>query len=385
VGLLKWVLVFRVFYYVVTFLLAVTASYLVFSKAYGLASSYGDSYVSDEIYYVDSSRRILERVFNVSLSYHSYSGRTAGDYFNLEHPPLGKYIIALSMATCGDKPLCWRLPGVIEVSLIPLILYITYAATRHPLGPLAGSVAALAASTDPVLHRVGSVALLDPHLAFFTTLSLALAVHGRYVASALFAGISVSVKISGLGTMLGYMLSLYKVDGVKRRLAMVLLAIALTAIVQIAIHAPLALYFGPWRMVEETVNAIKWHTTSRPPDGPPYSSPSGWILNVAPFPLTFNPTPVKAELNTILHLVALAYSTYILVLGLIWGLKGYRVTAPLYYAGVTLAYWAVYIAGNRTLYSFYAIQLTPLAAATIAELLLQMARPTRGSTQPTTS
>jgi predicted membrane-bound dolichyl-phosphate-mannose-protein mannosyltransferase len=185
--------------------------------------------------------------------------------------------------------------------------------------------------------------------------------------------------------MLGYMLSLYKVNGIKRRLAMVLLAIALTAIVQLAIHAPLALYFGPWRMVEETVNAIKWHTTSRPPDGPPYSSPSGWILNVAPFPLTFNPTPVKAELNTILHLVALAYSTYILVLGLIWGLKGYRVTAPLYYAGVTLAYWAVYIAGNRTLYSFYAIQLTPLAAATIAELLLQMARPTRGSTQPTTS
>jgi predicted membrane-bound dolichyl-phosphate-mannose-protein mannosyltransferase len=60
-----------------------------------------------------------------------------------------------------------------------------------------------------------------------------------------------------------------------------------------------------------------------------------------------------------------------MVLGLLWGLRGYRVTAPLYYAGVTLAYWAVYVAGNRTLYSFYAIQLTPLAAATVAELVLQ--------------
>ena len=369
--------VFRVSYYVVTFLIAVTASYLVFSKAYGLALGYGDVYVSDEIYYVDSSRRILERVFNANVSYYSYSGRTADNYFNLEHPPLGKYIIASSMVVCGDKPLCWRLPSLIEVSLIPLILYVTYATVRHPLGPLAGSAAALAASADPILHRVGSVALLDPHLAFFTTISLALAVHSRYVASALFAGLALSVKISGVGTIIGYMLSLYKVDSVRRRLTIVLLALALIAFIQVAVHTPLALHFSPQRMVEETVNAVRWHTTSRPPDGPPYSSPSGWILNVAPFPLTFNPTPVRAELNTLIHIIALAYSMYILVIGLLGGLKSYRITAPLYYAGVTLAYWAVYIAGNRTLYSFYAIQLTPLAAATIAELTLQTHKPSK--------
>ncbi len=368
---MSYTLMFRVFYYALTFILALLASYTVFVKSYGLASSYPEGYVSDEIYYVDSSRRLLERVFGVRIDYYRYSGRTADDYFNLEHPPLGKYIIASSMLVCGDKPLCWRLPSVIEASLIPLILYFAYATLRHPLGPLAGSIAALAASTDPVLYRVGSVAMLDTHLAFFTALSLALAVHSRYLASAILAGLALSVKISGVGTIIGYLLSLYRVEGVRRRLIIALASLLLVAVVVVLAHVPLALHFSPKRVVDETINAIRWHTTSRPPDGPPYSSPSGWILNVAPFPLSFNPTPVKAELNTLLHLVALAYSTYILVQGLLVGLKGYRIVAPLYYAGVTLAYWSVYIAGNRTLYSFYAIQLTPLAAATIAELTLQ--------------
>ena len=129
---------FRVLYYLATFLVAVGASYLVFSKAYALASGYVDDYVSDEIYYVDTARRILQRVFGAQLDYHRYSGSTADDYFNLEHPPLGKYIVAISMVVCGDKPLCWRLPSVLEASLIPLLLYFTYAAVRHPLGPLAG-------------------------------------------------------------------------------------------------------------------------------------------------------------------------------------------------------------------------------------------------------
>ena len=358
-------------YYLSTLLLALIASYQVFSRAYALASSYPDPYVSDEIYYVDSARRYLQHIFGVELDYFNYSGRTADDYYNLEHPPLGKYIIALSMTICGDKPLCWRLPSVIEVTLIPLILYLAYALTRNPLGPLAGSIAALAASVDPVLYNVGSVAMLDPHLAFFTTISLALSVHGRHLLAAATAGLALSVKISGVGTVIGFLLTLYRVESVKRRLIIALLSIALIAVIVTLVHLPLATYFTPERIVDETIRAIKWHTTSRPGDGPPYSSPSGWILNVAPFPLSYNPKPVRAELNTPLHLIALAYSTYILVLGLTQGLKGHRVVAPLYYAGVTIAYWAAYIAGNRTLYSFYAIQLTPLAAATIAELIIQ--------------
>jgi len=378
---LRAVSAFRVLYYLATFLVAAGASYLVFSKAYALASGYADGYVSDEIYYVDTARRILQRVFGAQLDYHSYSGSTADDYFNLEHPPLGKYIVALSMVVCGDKPLCWRLPSVLEASLIPLLLYFTYAAVRHPLGPLAGAVAALAASSDPTLYRVGSVALLDTHLAFFTALSLAFAVHGRYVASALFAGLALSVKISGSGTLLGYMLSLHRVEG-RRRLVLAAVALAVVATVVAVVHLPLALHFGPQKVVVETVNAVKWHTTSRPLDGPPHSSPLGWVLNENPFPLSFYPVPVKAELNTAVHLVALAYSVYVVVAGLLWGLRDRELTAPLYYAGATLAYWSAYVAGNRTLYSFYAIQLTPLAAAVIAELVLRAYRLIEGELPP---
>ncbi|MDM7275407.1 MAG: glycosyltransferase family 39 protein [Thermoprotei archaeon] len=357
-------------YYLVTLAVALGSSVYIFTSAYSLASSYGDRYVSDEIYYVDSARRLLQRVFHVDINYHNYSGKTSEDYYNLEHPPLGKYLIGLSMIVCGDKPTCWRLPGIIEASLMPLILYIAYATLRNPLAPAAGAVAALALALDPIVYRATSVAMLDAHLAFITSLSIALSVRGRFAAAGVLAALSSTVKISGAGTILGYLMSLYRVDRVKKRLALAIASIAAAALLYALVHAPLASHFGVERIVDENIRAVKWHTTTRPPGGPPASNPSGWILNVAPFAYTFDPAPVYAELNTIIHLVALAFSVYILVTGILWGMREYSLAATLYYAGITLAYWAVYIAGNKTLYSFYAIQLSPAAAGTLAELLL---------------
>ncbi len=357
-------------YYLVTLAIALGSSIYIFTSAYSLASSYGDRYVSDEIYYVDSARRLLQRVFHVEINYHDYSGRTSDDYYNLEHPPLGKYLIGLSMIVCGDKPICWRLPGIIEASLMPLILYFAYATLRNPLAPAAGAAAALALALDPIVYRASSVAMLDSHLAFITSLSIALSARGRFIASGAIAALSGSVKISGAGTILGYLMSLYRIESVKRRLALALLSIIAAATLYALIHAPLASHFGVERIVDENIRAVKWHTTTRPPGGPPASNPSGWILNVAPFIYTFDPAPVYAELNTLIHLTALAFSVYILVTGILWGMREYSLAATLYYAGITLAYWAVYIAGNKTLYSFYAIQLSPAAAGTLAELLL---------------
>ncbi|MEN2999830.1 MAG: glycosyltransferase family 39 protein [Acidilobaceae archaeon] len=355
-------------YYLATAAVALMASLFIGWEAYSLASAYQEDYVTDEIYYVDSARRLLERVFGIDAE-GSYSNRTREDYFNLEHPPLGKYVIAASILLCGDVPMCWRLPGIAAGALMPLVLYATYATTRHPLGPAAGAMAALALASDPIVSATASVAMLDIQLSLLTAISIALAVKGRYALSLLAAVLSLNVKISGAGTFFGSVMNLYRVE--ERRERLKLLAFGALAILPLSLllHAPLMAYFGPGEIARETLEAIRWHTSSRP-EGPPASSPSGWLTNAAPFPFSYNPRPVLAEVNTALHLLALIFSVYVVLNHLLPPTQPYRLSAPLFYASITLAYWAVFVAGNRTLYSFYAVQLSPAAAGALAELVL---------------
>lgn len=354
--------------YATTFAIALLSSLYVLHGSLSLATSYSEVYVSDEIYYVDSARRIMRDVFGASVREASFSNRTAADYYNLEHPPLGKYFIALAISV-SDSPLCWRMPSAALAALIPLLLYATYA-SRGPLGAIAGASASIAAAADPILRVMGSVAMLDMYLAFFTALSMAFAYNGRHLLSLLFAALSLNVKISGIGTLLGSLMSLYHVESLRERVKLALLGLAMVLAVSLAIHAPLIAHFGPDRMLHETVSALKWHTTSRPKDGPPYSNPSGWILNAAPFPLSFDPLVVEARVNTLVHLVALTAAVYYILRGITMGLGEIRIAAPLYYGAITMAYWMAFLAGNQTLYSFYAVQLSPAAAATVAELTI---------------
>ncbi|GBF09557.1 conserved hypothetical protein, partial [Aeropyrum pernix] len=131
----------RLALWVVSLLIALAASVYTGLSAYDTASFFDSvepRYVSDEIYYVDTARRLLQNVFQVDIDYYSYSGKTSENYYNAEHPPLGKYIIALSMLLCGDRPLCWRLPSIVEAGLIPVILWAGLAlAYRGVLGPVA--------------------------------------------------------------------------------------------------------------------------------------------------------------------------------------------------------------------------------------------------------
>jgi len=45
------------------------------------------------------------------------------DYLNTEHPPLGKYLIALSIILLGDHPFHWRVPSIVSGVLMILLLY----------------------------------------------------------------------------------------------------------------------------------------------------------------------------------------------------------------------------------------------------------------------
>ena len=352
--------------------LLISTSY-VYSESYNLALLYyksGKEYVSDEIYYVDVARRYLQRIFNVDIDYWNYSGKTDDNYYNSEHPPLGKYIIALSMVACGDKPICWRLPGVVEATLIPIILCVAYARINS-IWILAATSAASGAASDYILHRAGSVALLDIHVAFFTSLAILAALRGRLLLAGFLSGFATSAKMSGAAAILALFIIIYgrkDINGrVKVRLFLSIILASLS--IYILTYAPLISYFGFEWFIREHIGAISWHTTSRPPNGPPTSTPFGWIINVNPFYYSVVKVRVAAELNTITHLLAFSASVILLILYLDGRIKRPPVSA-IFYIAILAFYYIVIIAGNHTLYSFYGVHLTPAMGGTLAEATL---------------
>lgn len=353
---------------------ALAAGAYVGLSSYSTASLFDEiepRYVSDEIYYVDVARRLLENVFGVELDYYDYSGKTNEDYYNPEHPPLGKYIIAAAMLACGDKPLCWRLPSIVEASLIPVILWAGFVtAFRNPAGYIAGVAAALGAASDNVLHVMGSVAMLDIHQAFFTAIAIALTLNRRFILAAIAAGLAAGVKMSGgavvLAVAVAAAISLRK--SLAERVTIFAAMLLVSGLVYAFLYLPLILHFGLSWVIEETIDAIRWHTSSRP-EGPPTSTPLGWIFNTNPFYLSYSGEVLPASTNTFLHLYAVLALLGALVAEYMrpgsWPGKSF-----LFLFFLILLYGVVFASGNRTLYSFYSVQLTPAAAAILAEALI---------------
>ncbi len=332
------------------------------ARSLSLAMAYDDYdmlYVSDEIWYVNTARKILIEVFGFRGNLLQVSGVIGKDYYNLEHPPLGKYIIALSMALCGDKPLCWRLPGVIEASLIPLILAWGFR-LRFP----EAAVAAAAAAADPVLVTAGSVAMLDVHLAFFTALSLALMARGHMIPASIAAAAALSTKISA--APLAVLAIVYSAC---RRGVYYSIAILLTMIlVYTMLWIPLGWHLGLETIIAANLGAPRYHTMPRP-HGPPTSTPLGWILNVNPFYYSVGAITVPALTNTTIHLIAISSALILATLYMARRLGAVFPVASFTLIGIYAAYYIVFYSGNTTLYSFYSAQLTPVAAMVIGEML----------------
>lgn len=336
-------------------------------------------YTSDEVYYVNVARRILQRVFSVhGVQWWESKGNLSEDYMNTEHPPLGKYIIAVSMLACGDRPECWRLPGAVEAALIPVALYLGYAAAgrrlgRPLLGVVAGVAAAAAAAGDKILVEESAVAMLDIHVAFFTALAVSAAAAGRIRLAYASAALAASVKYNGAFVLPAVWLAAWFWGRSRARVARVVGESLIAAVlVQLVLWAPLMVKLGgsgplhqlEWLM-QQVSGALAWHTQARG-QGPPTSPPWLWPLNYNPSYLSFEPV-VGGEVTSIVHMTA-----FIAAAGLAVYCFPSRCPSVGSYslAFIMLGYLAVYLAGNNTLYSFYAVQLSPAAAGVMGDLAL---------------
>lgn len=299
------------------------------------------------------------------------------NYLNTEHPPLGKYLIAISIALLGDYPLHWRIPSVVSGVLMILLLY--YLALNISRSPWIALLAASLAAVDPLFKALGSIALLDIFVATTSVAAAIAIVERRYVAASILIGISASFKFNGLFTLIPMMI-IYLRDLVRVRRSIDLETTykyiewlfknaAIIVLVFLIASAPFIAGYGLGGWLRDTINSFKWHTSEKCPSSkagcPTSSFPIDWFIGVNAFTLYVNPT-IVAMGNYIFWTASLWLSILFIPAAKTFRKVGYPLLLLL---GTLLGYIMLWIVGGRTQYSFYAIHLLPFTYLVLASML----------------
>jgi predicted membrane-bound dolichyl-phosphate-mannose-protein mannosyltransferase len=153
----------------------------------------GGSLIFDETYYVNAARVILRIPVPEGAP---YGDATLGLDPNLEHPPLGKVAIALSMALFGDTAIGWRVPSLIAglVGLVAMYGIVRAAGETPWLGVLAVSILSL----DNLTFVHGRIGTLDMMALAPMMVGAWLGLRGRPALAGVAFAVAVLVKITAI-------------------------------------------------------------------------------------------------------------------------------------------------------------------------------------------
>ena len=325
----------------------------------------------------------LPRVVGYSVGYCYPNAGGVLRYMNLEHPPLGKYLVALSMVLCGDRPYCWRLPSIASGTGVLVLQYLLVTATVGGFwGYVLGVAVPLVTAFDRTFRSLTLVAMLDAPLTLFTYLAVAYAYLGRVRGSTLALSLAFSTKFSGAFAVPALYVG-FRRRGVVPALAVLLLVYAPLAVF-VALSTPLIAYkvgiegglgkgLASW-WAEAVEGSVRWHLTTKtePGRGPPVASPWDWLAGLNPFVLHYRyvegvgfVADLVASGNPVLYLATAVLSLVVLPkLGELPD-RGWSWVATW---STWLMYVALWVAGNRSQYSFYMVQVTPLLYTLLAVL-----------------
>ena len=155
--------------------------------------------IFDESYYVNAARVLLGSAVEPG---EPYAGRPLGLDPNTEHPPLGKLLIAGSMALFGDNPYGWRVPSVLfGTAAVALVV----ALVRSGGGSRATSVTAgFLFAFDNLSFVHSRIATLDIFLVTFVLLAALCYLRRWPVAAGASLALAGLVKVNGLWLALAF-------------------------------------------------------------------------------------------------------------------------------------------------------------------------------------
>ena len=159
------------------------------------------SLIFDETYYVNAARALLGWTIQHGAP---YAGSPVGLDPNTEHPPLGKLLMALSMAGFGDNGIGWRLPSVIAgmVALIAVFQIVRSAGETQRLALLV--VGFVAFENLTLVH--GRIGTLDMLVLAPILVGAWLALRDRWAAAGAATGIGMLMKLTALYGLLALLI-----------------------------------------------------------------------------------------------------------------------------------------------------------------------------------
>jgi predicted membrane-bound dolichyl-phosphate-mannose-protein mannosyltransferase len=158
------------------------------------------SLIFDEAYYVNAARIILGIPVAAGAS---YAGSPIGLDPNLEHPPLGKLLIAASILVFGDNGIGWRVPSLVAglVGLVAVYRICRNAGETAWLGVLAAAIYSL----DILSYVHGRIGTLDMMAVALMLLGASLALRRSWVLAGIALALATLVKetaVLGLAAVL---------------------------------------------------------------------------------------------------------------------------------------------------------------------------------------
>ncbi len=290
------------------------------------------------------------------------------NYMNYEHPPLVKYLIALSMVILGDYPLFWRIPSIIAGLLVIFFTYLVMKnLTKNKWLALGVSAALL---LDPILRAMSSIAMLDVFVALATIIAVYFASKKKYKLAIITGVLGSIVKFSVLFVMIPISI-LYVREAVKKdrrfstlvysAIEVVLISIVLFLLFQIMVSLPLIMYTGFSSWFQQSITgAISWHLSIKcsGPNCPVSSTPIDWFLGVNSFVLYYFENNRALLAQTLWPAWALSLVMFALLLPAYRKHRGFAM-GSLFLFGILAGYVLDYVLGGKTQYSFYAVQLVP--------------------------
>ena len=372
--------------FITAFIIAIAASAATGLRAWATATGpFSHGYISDEVYYATIAEKMVVYMFGYVGPIHAPASGVGYSYWNLEHPPLAKYIIALAlMAQHSPYAVAWRIPSVILTSLEPLIIFlgITLGNPRDVRRLIGGAVGAMVFPIETITATVGALALLDTYAAFFITLAIAFAINKRWGLAAVAMGLALASKETALPFVLALAIYYYLnsneslKDKLITSLALILGPIAIAALS----YAPIVAYLGLRNTVLGIETTLHWDLQNRP-SGPVPSSPIDWFFGVNAMIGGIITETIRVGNNYVVRQLLLRFSmnpfveapAFIIALGyFVYSLLARRAVprdlGTVFLVTGFVIFSIVYML-NHTFYSFYSIVFVPVTAMIWSEVI----------------